>query len=85
MVYHMDVFPSDSQSCINIILHRPETERNLEAKIRVLEMEVDKLRKEFHSLENKYGYECNLNNELIDILRSKNIPFRPALESAKRR
>lgn len=67
---------------IDVYLHQPEREISLETEIAFLKREIDRLEHINHKLENKYGYESRLNNELIDILRENRIPFRAALQPA---
>lgn len=75
---------SELPESINIILHRPEYEISLETEIAFLKREINRLEHINHELENKYGYESRLNNELIDILRENKINFRAALNTAGR-
>lgn len=64
---------------------RGERERELEKEIEDLRDLLKKQKEAFDRLERNYGYETVVNAELIDLLRENRIPFRPALEAAKRK
>lgn len=64
--------------------HRfPEHEKLLREQIKSLEDENQRLRRDFSSLEHKFGYEVLLNGELVDILKAHDIDFRQHLDYRK--
>lgn len=68
-----------------IVEHRqPEYVKYLQGKIFALKEEVDRLQMELMNVTLKYGHEGLLNDELIDLLRANDIPFRPLLSRKER-
>ena len=70
---------------IHLVLeHRfPESEKRLRELLKGRDEAYHKLEMEFHALERRFGYEVLLNGELIDPLKSNDIPFREHLEYNK--
>lgn len=56
----------------------------LQSELFRLQADFDALRKRYHDLESKYGYEVHLNTELCDICRRHGFDFRPLLDSRNR-
>ena len=68
-----------------IVEHRqPEYVKHLQRKILTLTADVQRLKMDLLTVTNKYGYEVMLNDELIDLLRENQIPFRPLLSRKER-
>lgn len=83
---------SDIPPKVEVILRRSDYEQMLLDKLRgsredvnSLFLEIQSLRSQLREAEQKLYFELHANQELIDILRSHNIPFRSALDRAKRR
>lgn len=77
---------------IDIVLHRPYREELLLLKIsslkedlRDLEKQLDRLHRDIRDLENKLSVELYVNNECIDLLKMHKIPFRAALDRARKK
>lgn len=70
---------------VRVEIVRPELEKSQEEQIKELKEKLQEKEQELVRLQVSYGYETTINNELCDLLRSHKIPFRPALEAAKRR
>lgn len=69
---------SSNHFVIEIIEHRKIQE--LENRIANQENTIKLLKNQVRELENKCGYEFQLNNALIDLLRENRIPFRQTLQ-----
>lgn len=67
---------------VELINH--ESVRRLQSDYAVTKKQLDDLRKRFHDLEVKYGYEVHLNSELCDICRRHGFDFRPLLDHNNR-
>lgn len=67
---------------VELINH--DSVRKLQHDLAYSQSELTSLRKRFHDLELKYGYEVHLNSELCDICRKHGFDFRPLLDSRNR-
>lgn len=64
-----------------IVEHRnPEYVKTLRVQLQEAHQKINNLSRELHALEIRYGYEVNLNNELVDLCRSHGVPFRETLD-----
>lgn len=70
---------------LRVEIVRSEKEKQQEELIQELKKKLQEKEQELVRLQVSYGYETTVNNELCDLLREHKIPFRPALEAAKRR
>lgn len=67
-----------------IVEHRqPELIKKLRFEIQQNKEEYQLLLLKYRKLEQKYGWETYLNNELCDLCRENNIDFRARLEHSK--
>ena len=67
-----------------VVWHRfPESEKRLREELKKSEERFNQLKREYHQLERKFGYEVLLNGELIDILKEHDISFRDRLDYRK--
>lgn len=67
---------------VELINH--DTVNRLKNELDFNKAELNKLRKRYHDLEVKYGYEVHLNCELCDICKAHGYDFRPLLDSRNR-
>lgn len=52
-------------------------------RIALLTTQIESLKAYNREVEQKYAFECFLNNELCDLCRSHHVNFRPTLESVR--
>lgn len=68
-----------------IVEHRqPGQVQALKSEINNLKAELKRQKEINQDIVTKYGYEVYLNGELIDLLRTSQIPFRATLEHSRR-
>lgn len=67
-----------------VVEHRqPERVIRLQSELSSLRSEIVSLKKMLSTLEQRFGYEVNLNAELIDLLNSYHVPYRDKLDFRK--
>lgn len=68
---------------IEVVLRRSEVEDHLLGEVKRLRAENKRLQERLNEVELKYGHESYLNNELIDALRQRHIPFREIIDKTR--
>ena len=68
---------------LNIVIEEAATMRELKADYNDLKMRYEMLLAENHAISLKFGFEVQVNNELIDLCRANGIKYRSNLDSSK--
>lgn len=64
-----------------IVEHRqPELVKQLRLDLENSHAQLEKLKHDYSTLERKFGWETQLNNELIDLCKEYNVPYRDLLD-----